>query len=230
MSEIIDNNVKSVRSRIATAARESGRSEKDILLVAVSKMQPLEKIYLAHKAGIEHFGENKVQELIKKISESEIMLQWHMVGHLQSNKINKVVGKVEMIESVDSIQLLEKLDKAGQSREMCTKVLLQVNTSHEETKFGFSLDAVLDACERAEILSHVEIQGLMTIGPLTDEVTKVIKSFRNLRKLADKIESTGSTKIRMKYISMGMTGDFEIAIKEGSNLVRIGTAIFGPRM
>jgi pyridoxal phosphate enzyme (YggS family) len=230
MSEIIENNVKSVRKRIATAAQKSGRTEGDILLVAVSKMQPLEKVYQAYQAGIEYFGENKVQDLVKKISESEHKLKWHMVGHLQSNKINKVVGNVEMIESVDSIQLLEKLDSASQSKDVSTKVLLQVNTSHEETKFGFTSDAVIDACARAENLSHIEIQGLMTIGPLTDEVAKVVKSFRSLKELADRIANSRSSKISMKYISMGMTGDFEIAIEEGSNLVRIGTAIFGPRI
>jgi pyridoxal phosphate enzyme (YggS family) len=230
MSEIIENNVKSIRKRIATAAQKSGRTEADILLVAVSKMQPLEKVYQAYHAGIEYFGENKVQDLVKKIFESEYKLKWHMVGHLQSNKINKVVGNVEMIESVDSIQLLDKLDIASQNKNLATKVLLQVNTSHEETKFGFSSDEVIEACERAENLSHIEIQGLMTIGPFTDDIQKVVKSFRSLKELSDRIESSRSTKISMKYISMGMTGDFEIAIEEGSNLVRIGTAIFGPRM
>jgi pyridoxal phosphate enzyme (YggS family) len=230
MIDVIKNNVKSVRERIARAAENSGRKEEDILLVAVSKMQPLDKIYQAYQAGLECFGENKVQDLSLKISESKFDLMWHMVGHLQSNKINKVIGNVEMIQSIDSVHLLEKLDKSGQERGVSSNVLLQVNTSGESSKFGFEPEEVSGTCELAEKLSKIEIQGLMTIGPFTDDTTKIVKSFSRLRKISEEIEKYRSNKLRMDYLSMGMTGDFEMAIEEGSNLVRIGTAIFGARI
>jgi pyridoxal phosphate enzyme (YggS family) len=230
MNDVIENNVKRVRERIARAAENSGRREADILLVAVSKMQPLEKIYQAHQAGLECFGENKVQDLALKVSESEYDLKWHMVGHLQSNKINKVIGNVEMIQSIDSIHLLEKLDNSGQEKDLCTNVLLQVNTSGEASKFGFNPEEVPAFCEKAETLKMIQIQGLMTIGPFTDETSEIVKSFSRLRKLSEEIEKFRSEKVKMDFLSMGMTGDFEIAIEEGSNLVRIGTAIFGPRI
>jgi pyridoxal phosphate enzyme (YggS family) len=230
MSDIIANNVKNVRERIASAAKKSGRKAEDVLLVAVSKLQPLEKIYQAHQAGIDCFGENRVQDLIQKISESKFDLKWHMVGHLQSNKINKIIGNVEMIQSLDSIHLLEKLDKAGEERGVFSKVLLQVNTSGEESKFGFEPKEVYDACEKVENMSHIEIHGLMTIGPLSDDPKLIVKSFKDLREISEKIDIVKSSKVKMEYLSMGMSGDFEIAIEEGSNLVRIGTAIFGPRI
>jgi pyridoxal phosphate enzyme (YggS family) len=153
-----------------------------------------------------------------------------MVGHLQSNKINKVIGNVEMIQSIDSVHLLEKLDKSGQERGVSSNVLLQVNTSGESSKFGFEPEEGSDTCELAEKLSKIEIQGLMTIGPFTDDTTKIVKSFSRLRKISEEIEKYRSNKLRMDYLSMGMTGDFEMAIEEGSNLVRIGTAIFGARI
>ena len=230
MSDLIENNIKSVRERIAKAAEKTGRREDDILLVVVSKMQPLEKIYQAYQAGVENFGENRVQDLILKISESKVDLKWHMVGHLQSNKINKVIGNVEMIQSVDSMNLLEKLATNGEERGVTSRVLLQVNTSGEDSKFGFQQEIVFTACELVENLSHLEVHGLMTIGPFTDDKSKITNSFTSLRNLSEELNRYSSAKIMMNYLSMGMTGDFEIAIGEGSNLVRIGTAIFGPRI
>ncbi len=230
MSDLIENNIKSVRERIAKAAEKFGRREDDILLVAVSKMQPLEKIYQAYQAGVENFGENRVQDLLLKISESEVDLNWHMVGHLQSNKINRVIGNVEMIQSVDSMNLLEKLATNGEERGVTSRVLLQVNTSGEDSKFGFQQEIVYTACELVENLSYLEVHGLMTIGPFTDDISRIAKSFTSLRNLSDELNRYSSAKIKMKYLSMGMTGDFEIAIGEGSNLVRIGTAIFGSRI
>jgi pyridoxal phosphate enzyme (YggS family) len=141
-----------------------------------------------------------------------------------------VIGNVGMIQSIDSIHLLEKLDKSGHERGVSSKVLLQINTSGEESKFGFEPDEVSATCEIAEKLAMIEIQGLMTIGPFTDDTTEIVKSFSRLRKISEDIENYRSDKLRMDYLSMGMTGDFEIAIEEGSNLVRIGTAIFGPRI
>ena len=230
MRELIRNNVEMVRERIAKSSEKAGRKEEEILLVAVSKTQPLEKIYQAHEAGITNFGENKVQDLLSKIAESEIIFNWHFVGHLQSNKVNKVVGNVEMIQSVDSSHLLEKLSIISQNNGMTSKILLQVNTSEEDSKFGFDPEKVSDACELVEQLSNVEINGLMTIGPLTNDKIRIAQSFTRLRLLFEKLSKYASDKMNMTYLSMGMTGDFELAILEGSNLVRIGTAIFGARL
>jgi len=229
MRELIRNNVEMVRERVARAAEKAGRKEEEILLVAISKTQPLEKIYQAHEAGITNFGENKVQDLVLKISESKVVLNWHFVGHLQTNKVNKVVDGVKMIQSVDSGHLLEKLSSISKDKGITSKLLLQVNTSDEDSKFGFDPEKVSEACELVEQLSNIEIQGLMTIGPLTDDKNRIAQNFKSLRNLSEELDKFRSDKIKMTYLSMGMSGDFELAILEGSNLVRIGTAIFGAR-
>jgi len=229
MSETIKENIRRIRERIAIAAEGAGKNEDDILLVAISKLQPIEKIYQAHQSGLTVFGENRVQELIGKISISTVDLCWHLVGHLQSNKVNKVIDQVEMIESIDSIHLIEKLSAAGELRRCTSQVLLQVNTSNESTKSGFQPAEVFSACEKIERLPNIKVMGLMTIGALTDDVTEISGNFASLHKLSERIKEYSSDKIKMKYLSMGMSGDFEIAINEGSNLIRIGTAIFGSR-
>jgi len=229
MRESITENIKKVRERIAIAAKNSGRSESDIQIVAVSKLQPVEKIITARQAGIEIFGENRVQELLAKMDSVKQVLRWHLVGHLQSNKVNKIIGSVEMIQSVDSLPLIEKLASSAKERTLTIKVLLQVNTSGEASKYGFEDSEVFSACELVEKLSHIEVKGLMTIGPLTDNIKRIIKSFAALRNLSQQIAKSASEKINMTYLSMGMSGDYELAIEEGSNLVRIGTAIFGAR-
>ncbi len=229
MKETIKNNVAHVRKLIACAAEKSGRTEGDITVVAVSKRQPIEKIYDAQRAGIKIFGENRVQELLSKISNVGSDIQFHMVGHLQGNKANKIVGQVELIQSVDSINLIKKLDSLGEQKNITNKILLQVNTSGESTKFGFQLEQIEDVCEEIEKREFVDLTGLMTIGPLTQDRGRIIKSFASLRNSFDYLKKYESNNINMTTLSMGMSDDFEIAINEGSNLVRIGTAIFGPR-
>ena len=162
MNDVIKDNVSNVLERIASAAEKTGRRGDQIHLVAVSKLQPLEKIYEAHHAGIKVFGENRVQELLKKISESERNLEWHLVGHLQTNKVNKVIDHVTMIQSVDSLHLIEKISKSGQEMGLTSEVLLQINTSGESSKFGFQPDLIFEACELVESLTHLKVSGLMT--------------------------------------------------------------------
>ena len=229
MSEQIEKNVAEVRNLIARAAEKSGRNEDDITIVGVSKRQPIEKIYDAHRAGIKIFGENRVQELISKISIAEPNLNWHMIGHLQGNKANKVVGNVDMIQSVDSSNLIERLSALGEQRNYSSEILLQVNTSGEASKFGFQSEQVEDICEEIENSEYIVLKGLMTIGPLTRDRGLISASFAKLRNLYERLKKYNSSKISMTCLSMGMSDDFEIAILEGSNLVRIGTAIFGPR-
>lgn len=229
MNNIIKDNVRKVRERIDIAAEKSGRKGQDITLIVVSKLQPVEKILQAQMAGIKIFGENRVQELLNKITEVKSDLTWHLIGHLQSNKVNKVVDKVAMIQSVDSESLLRKLSFAGEQKGVRSDVLLQVNTSGEQSKFGFEPAQVASACELVETLSHINVLGLMTIGPFTDNQLLIGRSFENLRKLSENITEMKFTKINMEFLSMGMTSDYELAVREGSNMVRIGTAVFGSR-
>lgn len=230
MRESITENIKKIRERVAIAANNSGRNQSDIQIVAVSKLQPVEKIITARQAGIEIFGENKVQELLAKMPLVRQELRWHLVGHLQSNKVNKVIGSVEMIQSVDSLHLIQKLASSAMQRALTIKVLLQVNTSGESSKSGFEATEVFSACELVEKLSRIEVKGLMTIGPLTDNIKEIINSFASLRYLSQQLAKAASDKIKMTHLSMGMSSDYELAIEEGSTLVRIGTAIFGARM
>ncbi|TFH00770.1 MAG: YggS family pyridoxal phosphate-dependent enzyme [Calditrichales bacterium] len=229
MKDTIKNNVENVREKIANAAESVGRNADEITLVAVSKKQPIEKIIEAQAAGITAFGENQVQELLQKQAVIDLDVHWHLVGHLQSNKVNKVYNRVALIQSADSLSLIRKLDSAGQSGKCVIDLLLQVNTSGETSKFGFMPEAVDDICAAVESMTAVRVKGLMTIGPLTDDIKSVTRAFADLRKIFDRLSSTASGSIRMTHISMGMSGDFDIAIKEGSNLVRVGTSIFGQR-
>ena len=225
----IRDNIRKIEDQKAEAAHQAGREANEIELVAVSKLQSIDKILQAKEAGIALFGENRVQELLAKIPLLPDSIHWHLVGHLQSNKINKVLGTVEMIQSVDSLDLLRKLSAAGERNDISSSVLLQVNTSAEQTKFGFEPGDVEHACELVEKLPNITILGLMTIGPLTDSQPRIGKSFSTLRSLAERIRTYQLVKSRMEILSMGMTADFEIAVREGSTMVRIGSAIFGPR-
>ena len=229
MSESIENNIAKVRESIARAAEKSGRNENDITIVAVSKRQPIEKIHEAKRAGIEIFGENRVQELLSKLPVFGTDFHWHMVGHLQGNKTNKVVGQVDLIQSVDSMNLVQKLSTLGKQSNLTIRILLQVNTSGESSKFGFPPEQVEDVCSEIEKFEFVVLEGLMTIGPLTKDKIRIEKSFARLRSVFEGLKKYNSNRINMTTLSMGMSDDYEIAIEQGSSLVRIGTAIFGQR-
>jgi len=229
METSVTKNLKIVRERIASAAEKCGRKSDEITLVAVSKGQPAARIEQIRQAGVVLFGENRVQEWLEKADQFDESVRWHLIGHLQTNKAAKVVGRVDLIQSADSVHLIEKLAVLAAGQQQTCRLLLQVNTSGETSKFGFSPSQVEDACGRIEQLEWLHVDGLMTIGPLTEETGPVIKCFAELRRLYDKLAAIPSAKIRMKILSMGMSGDFEIAIREGSNLLRIGTAIFGSR-
>jgi len=229
METSVAKNLKIIRERIASTAEKCGRKSDDITLVAVSKGQPVAMIEQARIAGHALFGENRVQEWLEKADQLRDTVRWHLIGHLQTNKAARVVGRVDLIQSVDSVHLIEKLAALSTVRQQTCRLLLQVNTSGETSKFGFSPGQVEEACGRVEQLEWLRVDGLMTIGPFTEETGPVVKSFAALRRLYDKLAAIRSSKIRMKILSMGMSGDFEIAIREGSNLLRIGTAIFGSR-
>lgn len=231
----------SVRRRIEAAARQAGRDPAAIALVAVSKSVEPARIREAFAAGQRIFGENRVQELVAKAEElAELAapgehgaaggpIEWHMVGHLQRNKVRHVVRHVAMLHSLDSLRLAEELDRQLQKLGRRLDVLVEVNTSGEPTKFGVAPEeapALVKACSRFDTLRLV---GLMTIGPNTSHTGAIRRAFRTLRELRDRLRDEGLAGPEFVHLSMGMSGDFEVAVEEGATLVRIGTAIFGPR-
>ncbi|MBM3239187.1 YggS family pyridoxal phosphate-dependent enzyme [Candidatus Poribacteria bacterium] len=237
MSEIKANIIK-IRERIAQAAKRSGREPESIQLVAVSKTVPVEKIIEAVDAGITDIGENRVQEADQKyqaIYKDEAIsllckpMKWHLVGHLQTNKIKRALEIFDMIHSVDSIHLMDAIEKRAAQMDKVVDVLVEVNTSAEETKYGVKPEEIVDFMERASQYDHLRVRGLMTIGLFAKDPEVVRPCFQQLRELRDKVANLNLPSIEMKYLSMGMTNDFEVAIEEGANIVRIGTAIFGPR-
>lgn len=229
----IPDNIARVRERIAQAAARAGRSADPVVLMAVSKTVDPDRIRQAYAAGIRVFGENRVQEFGEKAASlgGLVEAQWHLIGHLQSNKARKAVELFTAIDSVDSLKLAEKLDQAAREMNKTLKVLIEIKTGAEETKSGVpagsaELEALLRAAGR---LDHLEISGLMTIPPFTEDPEGTRPYFRALRELRDSIAARRLPKVQMHVLSMGMSHDFEVAIEEGSTCVRVGTAIFGPR-
>jgi len=219
--------LNAIRQRMADACARAGRPPDSVLLLAVTKGMPPELVSAAVEAGQIFFGENKVQEAKAKIPQCPGRARWHMIGHLQSNKCRDAVQLFEMIESVDSLALAQELNKWAEKIGRTMPVLLEVNVAGEATKFGFKPDAVLEQIESINALPKLEIHGLMTIAPWTPEPEKVRPAFRRLREL--KLECEQKLGAPLPHLSMGMSGDFEVAIEEGATIVRIGTALFGPR-
>jgi hypothetical protein len=200
-------------------------------LIAVSKTQPVEKIQEAYAAGQRLFGENKVQELTAKYVMLPRDIEWHMIGHLQSNKVKHIVPFVHLIHSIDSLRLLAEVDKQAKKVNRVVDCLLQVHIALEDTKFGFSESEVLETLQTDQFnsLKNIRIQGLMGMATLTQNQDQIRKEFKNLKALFDKLKSAHIASVNMTELSMGMSGDYKTAIEEGSTLIRIGTAIFGDR-
>lgn len=201
------------------------------MLVAVSKTKPVSDIMQAYATGHRDFGENKVQELSRKAEEMPRDIRWHMIGHLQRNKVRYVVPFVYLIHGVDSFKLLEEIHKQGKKVDRRIKCLLQVHIAEEDSKFGFDKQEILDMLSDKvfDALHYVQIVGLMGMATLTDNEEKIRKEFKRLKSSFDKIKNTDHPHIKMETLSMGMSGDYKIALEEGSNMVRIGSAIFGNR-
>lgn len=225
----VRENIEVVRQRIETACEAVGRRADEISVVAVTKTQPPQLIQEAVGAGLNLFGENRVQEAATKVDAVNGDITWHMVGHLQRNKVKKAVAMFDMIQSVDSYDLALEIDKRCGEAGKRMDVLVEVNTSAEDTKFGTQPDQALDLIGRMSHLKNIAVRGLMTIGAFTVDEKVVRNCFRTLRHLAEEAKEASVSGVEMRFLSMGMTSDFEMAIKEGSNMVRIGTAIFGPR-
>jgi pyridoxal phosphate enzyme (YggS family) len=225
----IRENLLQIQDRIAVAAERSGRDPHSIGLVAVSKTKPVSLILEAIDAGITDIGENRVQEAKSKYDQVGRPVKWHFVGHLQTNKVKQTLQIFDLIHSVDSLRLLAEIDRRSTQLNRQTEVLIQVNTSTEPSKYGIEPDQTLDFIESALTYAHVRIKGLMTIGAFLPNPEAVRPMFVLLRRLKEKILAQQLPDVDMEYLSMGMTNDFEVAIEEGANLVRIGTAIFEKR-
>jgi len=223
----IKENIAAVRARISAAAQRAGRNPEDITLVAVSKTVEPQRIIEAIDGGITHLGENRVQELVKKYDAIPGKIQWHLIGHLQTNKVKYIIDKVSLVHSVDSIELAKEIDRRANRRGTVVNILIQVNVAGEETKFGISPDQVEDMIEEIRSYPGIKVKGLMTIAPFAENPEEIRYVFRELNKKYIDIKRKNIDNIDMEYLSMGMSNDFEVAIEEGSNMVRIGTAIFG---
>lgn len=228
MSDIAKN-LEDVRGKIAAATERSGRSADDVTLVAVTKTHPAEMINEAIDLGVTDIGENKVQEIMEKYDHVK-PVRWHLIGHLQTNKVKYIIDKVYMIHSVDSIKLMDEIERQAEKKGVeSIRILIQVNISGEETKFGIEASEIDEMLEHAKCLKHVKVCGLMTILPKFDSEFSERLHFRDINNKFIDISQNKYDNITMKFLSMGMSGDYEIAIEEGSNMVRVGTAIFGHR-
>lgn len=226
---MIKENLRVVEENIAKACERVGRDKNEVTLIAVSKTKPVEAILDAMEYGTTHFGENKVQEIVDKWETISKPLNWHMIGHLQRNKVKYIVDKVALIHSVDSLRLAEQIHEEAKKRELIVPILIEVNVAGEESKFGVKPDETLELVQQISLLSNVKIMGLMTIAPFVSNPEDNRVHFRALRKLNIDIKSKNIDNVCMDVLSMGMTGDYEVAVEEGATMVRVGTGIFGER-
>ena len=226
---MVAENYREVDRRVGEACARSGRNRKEVTLIAVSKTKPVELIREAMDAGADVFGENKVQELCDKYEQLPKTLHWHLIGHLQRNKVKYIVDKVDLIHSVDSMRLAEEISKEAEKKQTDVKVLIEVNVAQEESKFGVSVDETEELVREIARLPRIHVLGLMTIAPNVSDPEENRPVFRTLKKLAVDIKMKNIDNVRMDVLSMGMTGDYQVAIEEGATMVRVGTGIFGER-
>lgn len=225
---MLEDRLKSVRDNIKKAAERSGRSPEDITLIAVTKTHPAEMINDAIDLGVTDIGENKVQEIMDKYDAVK-PVRWHLIGHLQTNKVKYIIDKVWMIHSVDSVKLMDEIERQAIKHNVTMKILIQINISGEETKFGISPDELDEMLIHAGTLTHVKVCGLMTIAPKIDKNMSNRLHFDNIHRIYLDISQKKYDNVSMDYLSMGMSGDYESAIEAGSNMVRVGSAVFGAR-
>jgi pyridoxal phosphate enzyme (YggS family) len=225
----VEENIKNIWSRIEKSAGKTGRNKEDIKLVAVTKTVEAGRIKEAINCGIKIIGENRVQEAESKFSQITEKVEKHLVGHLQTNKAKKAVELFDFIQSVDGVRIAQEISRRASQMSKSMEVLVEINTSGEETKFGVDPDQALAFVKSISNLEGIRIKGLMTIGLFSDDPEDTRPCFKKLKAVFDQLKSEDIPNVEMKYLSMGMTNDFEVAIQEGSNMVRIGTAIFGQR-
>lgn len=225
----IRENIRRVESNINLACERTGRMPKDITLIAVSKTKPVSMLMEAYDCGCRHFGENKVQELVDKYEQMPKDIKWHMIGHLQRNKVKYVVDKAYLIHGVDSLRLAEEISKEAIKKNIIAHILVEVNVAGEETKFGTSGEEALALVRKISDLPSIQVEGLMTIAPYVENPEKNREYFKSLYQLSVDISRKNIDNVNMDVLSMGMTGDYEVAVEEGATYVRVGTGIFGER-
>ena len=229
----ITENVIAVKERIAKAAALCGRDPSEIALVAASKMNSADKVKEAVLAGVDACGENRVQELVGKMDHFEELgikdIEWHLIGHLQTNKVKYIIGRVAMIHSVDSEKLAKAIDDESAKKGVVTDILVELNIGDEESKFGLDFDNTLEFVEKIAGFKHIRVKGLMCVAPYTDDPEENRQFFSKMKKLSVDIANKNIDNVSMCELSMGMTGDYMVAIEEGATCVRVGTGIFGKR-
>ena len=227
---MVKENLMEVESRVQAACERAGRPREDVLLIAVSKTKPVELIREIMETGTKDFGENKVQEMCNKIEEIREPLNWHLIGHLQRNKVKYIVDKAYLINSVDSLRLADESQKEAVKKNVSkVPVLIEVNMAQEASKDGINASETEELVREIAKLPNVQIRGLMTIAPFVDDPEENRVHFRAMRELRDHLKAMNIPGVEMKELSMGMTNDFEVAIEEGATMIRVGTAIFGER-
>lgn len=226
---MIRQNLYEVRTNIENVCKKAKRDTDEVTLIAVSKTKPVEMLQEAYAEGCRDFGENKVQELVDKYEVMPKDIKWHMIGHLQRNKVKYIVDKVYMIHSVDSLRLAEEISKEACKKNVTVSVLIEVNVAGEETKFGVMPSELEELARQIAVLPGIAVKGLMTIAPFVDDPEDNRRYFASLKQLSVDITKKNIDNITMNVLSMGMTGDYTVAIEEGASYVRIGTGIFGER-
>ena len=226
---MIKENLKQVEENIQKACERAGRDRSEVTLVAVSKTKPISDLMEAYDAGIRVFGENKVQEMTSKWEEMPKDISWQMIGHLQRNKVKYLIPYVNLIHSVDSLRLAQEIDRLAQKNGKVIEILIEVNIAHEDTKFGIDEDELMNLVTEISKLGNINVKGLMTIAPYVSDPEENRDFFRQIKKLSVDIEQKNIDNISMSILSMGMTGDYMVAIEEGATMIRVGTGIFGER-
>lgn len=226
---MVAENLIQVQKNIEEACKKVNRDPDEVTLIAVSKTKPVEMLKEAYEAGARVFGENKVQEIVDKYDQMPSDVKWHLIGHLQRNKVKYIVDKVAMIHSVDSLRLAETIEKEAEKKNVVVPILIEVNVAEEESKFGLKPEEVLPFIEQIADFSHIQIKGLMTIAPYVENAEENREIFRELKKLSVDIAAKNINNVTMSVLSMGMTGDYMVAVQEGATMVRVGTGIFGAR-
>ena len=226
---MVQEHLKEVRERIEAACRRAGRNPREVTLIAVSKTKPAQMVQEAYEAGARDFGENKVQEILEKKPALPQDIRWHMIGHLQRNKVHQVLGQAVLIHSVDSLRLAHQIQMEAEKKGLEVDILLEVNVAKEESKFGFFLEDAEEAIRQIAKLSRVHIKGLMTIAPFVENPEENRGIFQKLYQFSVDIAAKNIDNVTMDVLSMGMSNDFEVAIEEGATMVRVGTSIFGAR-
>lgn len=226
---MVKENLEEVYKRILEACKRANRNPKEVTLVAVSKTKPAAMIEEVYETGTRDFGENKVQELNEKYENLPKDIRWHMIGHLQRNKVKQILDKTVLIHSVDSLRLAQQIEAEAAKKNLTVDILLEVNVAEEDSKFGFKLEETENAILEISKFSHIKIKGLMTIAPFVGNSEQNRPIFKKLNKFFVDMQGKNVDNVTMDILSMGMTGDYEVAIEEGATLVRVGTGIFGKR-